>query len=136
MLAPVVAHFSFARTLTHTQIFETIVEASKQIQNGKSAYERTYEIQMALMGITVAHELCHFFIGFLVGYRRPQTPPDIIYLPKDHKTIEGDPTGESSRWREAEVFGGEARPFTEPLADLNAPNKHHSATDKREIFGS
>ena len=26
---------------------------------------------MALMGITIVHELCHFFAGFLTGYRCP-----------------------------------------------------------------
>ena len=76
------------------------------------------------MGITIAHELCHFFIGFLTGYRVPNTPPGLRYLERDLTIIAGDATGESGRWWEASVFGGEIRFFTEPLPDLAHPEKH------------
>jgi hypothetical protein len=82
----------------------------------------TYEIQMALMGITVAHDLCHSFIGFLSGYHLPNTPPS---LKRDvRKTFAGAGTGESGHWWETAFFGGETRFLTEPLLDLNAPEKY------------
>lgn len=79
---------------------------------------------MAWMGMTVAHELCHFFIGYLSGYILPTTPPGVKYLERDKAVQGGEELGESGRWWEANVFGGEVRFLTEPLADLKHPSTH------------
>jgi hypothetical protein len=77
------------------------------------------------MGMTVAHELCHFFVGYLAGYELPNTPPEIKYLQRDFTMTGGFPTGESGRWWEAQVFGGETRFLVEPLSDPTLlPDKH------------
>jgi hypothetical protein len=103
---------------------ETIVEASKQFRDGTSDYKRTYEVQMTLMGITVAHELCHLFVAFLAGFNRSHTPPLVAYLERDVEVKGGKLGGESGRYWEAEVFGGEIRHFAEPLPDPKHPGKH------------
>ncbi|KAK4128646.1 hypothetical protein N657DRAFT_695958 [Parathielavia appendiculata] len=105
-------------------IFETIVKASEQFQKGNKDYVRTYELQMALMGITVAHELCHFFTGYLTGQKEFHTPPGIRYLDRDLNVINGKLVGESGRAWEASLIGGELRHLTEPLADGAPPEKH------------
>ena len=60
------------------------------------------------MGITVAHELVYFFVGFLTGYDRPSTPEEVTYLPSlySSQTAGGIDVGESGRAWEGSVFGG------------------------------
>ncbi|KAI5865861.1 hypothetical protein GGS23DRAFT_357439 [Durotheca rogersii] len=50
------------------------------------------------MALSIAHELTHFFTGYLTGDGRPITPPGV--------SVRGWPTGEAGRAWELETFGG------------------------------
>lgn len=51
--------------------------------------------------ITIAHEICHFFKGYLSGYGRPTTPPEVGV---GRYNDEG--RGESGRYWEMLMLGG------------------------------
>lgn len=76
-------------------------------------YGEAFDAFMFLMAITIAHELCHLFIGFLVGYDRPKTPETLSYLPELYNSQEWDGTrvGESGRSWEGNTFGGIVETF-------------------------
>lgn len=59
-----------------------------------------YEIWVFRMALSVAHEITHFFTGYLTGNARPLTPPNV--------SVPGWPRGEGEAGRawELETFGG------------------------------
>lgn len=94
--------------------------ATKETTPGVSM--AAYESFMFLMAITVAHELCHLYVGLFTGYDRPQTPEDVSFLPElFNQSFEGDIIGESGRAWEGMVLGG----IVECFADLKHPLKAH-----------
>lgn len=58
----------------------------------------SYNIWMFRMAITIAHELTHFFTGYLTGDSRPITPPNV--------SVRGWPGGEAGRAWELAALGG------------------------------
>lgn len=81
-----------------------------------------FETFMFLMGITVAHELCHLFVGFIIGWERPATPGNISFLPElyNHTARDGNVIGESGRAWEGWVLGGIVDTFEDPRSPLQA----------------
>lgn len=57
-----------------------------------------YERWVFRMALSVAHELTHFFTGYMTGDARPITPPNV--------SVPGWPGGEAGRAWERETFGG------------------------------
>ncbi|KAI1390125.1 uncharacterized protein F4822DRAFT_224958 [Hypoxylon trugodes] len=71
------------------------------------------------MAITVAHELMHFFTGFLTGYDYSMTPEQVSYLPSfyNREARDGRMVGESGRAWEGNVLGG----VVEAMEELSQP---------------
>ncbi|KAK8004637.1 hypothetical protein PG989_004356 [Apiospora arundinis] len=91
-------------------IYHLIRAGRKSAQNEqpRDAHVCAYERFLFLMGITVAHELVHFFVGFLTGYDAPSTPGEVSFLPSIYNIpiAGGRYVGESGRAWEGVVFGG------------------------------
>ncbi|KAK8068466.1 hypothetical protein PG996_007578 [Apiospora saccharicola] len=89
-------------------IIDHLIRAGTRNEQLRDAHVSAYERFLFLMGITVAHELVHFFVGFLTGYDRPSTPEEVTYLPSlySSQTAGGIDVGESGRAWEGSVFGG------------------------------
>ncbi|EEY21947.1 conserved hypothetical protein [Verticillium alfalfae VaMs.102] len=95
-------------------IIENMVHAGNNATQTRSQPEmEAFETFMFLMGVTVAHEMLHLFIGFLVGYITPSTPPTITFLPELYNSVlaDGSEVGESGRAWEGLVFGGTVDAF-------------------------
>ena len=69
---------------------------------------QVFKIQMLAMGITVAHELVHAFVGFLTGTELPTSPSHISFVPEfnNHQCSDGTVRGDSGYSWEGKVFGG------------------------------
>jgi hypothetical protein len=71
-----------------------------------------YESLLFLMSVATAHEIVHFFVGFLTGYDQPSTPDFVNFLPDlFNSSYRGIPVGESGRAWEGMVFGGTLEAF-------------------------
>lgn len=94
-------------------------EKSVQNEQPHEAHVSAFEDFIFLMAVTVAHELIHFFVGFLTGYNRPETPTKVSFIPSLYNitTPEGIEMGESGRAWEAIVFGG----IVETIEDRSSP---------------
>ncbi|KAH8787881.1 hypothetical protein F5883DRAFT_657167 [Diaporthe sp. PMI_573] len=103
-------------------IMEGLIQAGQlATQNKTSADQEAFESFMFLMAITVAHELCHLYVGFFVGYNRPMTPEDISFLPELYnKPYDDNMVGESGRAWEGRVLGGVVETFYDPSHHLKA----------------
>ncbi|KAI1349766.1 hypothetical protein F5Y01DRAFT_316439 [Xylaria sp. FL0043] len=109
-------------------IMQNLLRAGDSVRNNESfseAHFAAYESFTFIMAITVAHELVHFFIGYLTGRASPNTPEKISYLPSIYNKpgIDGKEIGESGRTWEGDVFGGiveTAEDSTDPLGAYQA----------------
>ncbi|KAI0410264.1 hypothetical protein F5X98DRAFT_386687 [Xylaria grammica] len=106
-------------------IIENFVRAGEAItknQQPLEAHTTAYNNFMFIMGITIAHELVHSFVGYLSGSARPSTPENISRLPSRYNTSHGrgTETGESGRAWEGLVFGGIVEAVEDPFNPLGA----------------
>ncbi|RWA09822.1 hypothetical protein EKO27_g5309 [Xylaria grammica] len=106
-------------------IIENFVRAGEAItknQQPLEAHITAYNNFMFIMGITIAHELVHSFVGYLSGSARPSTPENISRLPSRYNTSHerGTETGESGRAWEGLVFGGIVEAVEDPFNPLGA----------------
>ncbi|KAK7698248.1 hypothetical protein SLS64_012714 [Diaporthe eres] len=101
-------------------IMEGLIQAGQlATQNKTPASQEAFESFMFLMGITVAHELCHLYVGFFVGDVRPTTPEDISFLPEIYnKSYDDDKVGESGRFWEGTVLGEIVETYHDPSHPL------------------
>ncbi|KAK5635393.1 hypothetical protein RRF57_011105 [Xylaria bambusicola] len=88
-----------------------LIQAGDKVTRNRPPYEahlEAYESFTFIMGITVAHELVHFFVGYLTGQDVPDTPEWVSYLPPVYNRVEenGTEIGESGRTWEGYVLGG------------------------------
>lgn len=91
------------------------------VHDKTSSSQMAFESFMFLMAITVAHELCHLYVGFFTGYNRPMTPPRITFLPKLYnKPFGNELIGESGRAWEGWVLGGVVETFYDPNHPLKS----------------
>ncbi len=82
-------------------------EAASRRVHPRKAHLAAFESFMFLMAITVAHEVVHFFTGFLTGYVLPPTPAEVSFLPSKYNARwNGVELGESGRAWEATLLGG------------------------------
>ncbi|KAI0903663.1 hypothetical protein F4823DRAFT_568460 [Ustulina deusta] len=82
-------------------------EAASRRVHPRKAHLAAFESFMFLMAITVAHEVVHFFTGFLTGYVLPPTPAEVSFLPSKYNVRwNGVELGESGRAWEATLLGG------------------------------
>lgn len=65
------------------------------------------------LGIAIAHEIVHFFTGFLTGTSYPDTPPKITY-----SGFGNSATGEAGRFWEGQLFRGIVDVFEDPRDPL------------------
>ncbi|KAK8112450.1 hypothetical protein PG984_012976 [Apiospora sp. TS-2023a] len=72
------------------------------LQQGPSVAGDSYDTFKFQMGISVAHEIVHLFVGFLTGSKRPITQPSVNMPGFD---IDDD-EGESGRYWERIFLGG------------------------------
>ncbi|KAK3941400.1 hypothetical protein QBC46DRAFT_340533 [Diplogelasinospora grovesii] len=104
----------------HKVIIEDMATAMRNDQQNSNADERkAVETFKFLMAITLAHEMVHFFIGFLAGSTIPCTPPSITgaRLRHNHTDDSGNEIGESGYAWEKCAFGGKVV----AIEDVNHP---------------
>lgn len=80
-------------------------------RHDKEAYSRFRFI----LGVTIAHELVHCFMGFLSGTEKADTPVEIMGL---IATFSGSNWGDSGTVWECFVLGGKVTSFEEPRHPL------------------
>ncbi|KAK7964465.1 hypothetical protein PG988_011439 [Apiospora saccharicola] len=71
-------------------------------QQGPSVAGGSYDTFKFQMGLTVAHEIIHLFVGFLTGSERAMTPPNVSMPGYDRN----ETTGEAGRYWERIFLGG------------------------------
>jgi len=94
------------------------------------ARDQVFKIQMLAMGITVAHELVHAFVGFLTGTELPMTPSHVSFVPEfnNRQCSDGTVSGHSGYAWEAKVFGG----FITYVAAAHPPELDDHPLGKRQ----
>ncbi|KAI0536633.1 hypothetical protein GGR58DRAFT_528110 [Xylaria digitata] len=121
-------------------IIEHLIRAGEVISNPgqrRVDYLPAYEGFLFIMATTVAHEMVHLFIGFLTGYRSPDTPKEVTFLAPLYNDLIATSTriGESGRMWESLVFGGAietAEDISNPLGVYQAGTLY-LVNDQREV---
>lgn len=104
-------------------MIENMVQARYNASTTQDPHElAAFETFMFLMGFTVAHEMLHLFVGYLVGYITPSTPPTVTFLPALYNNVleDGTEMGESGHAWEGLVFGGTVDAFESRSNPLGA----------------
>lgn len=116
-------------------MFDDLVHASQVVMNpyGDADYLtrenalRNFERLLFLLGVCVAHELVHLFVGYLTGEAVPSTPPHIAY-PGTGGTLVGEA---GWHWESAMWGGGKLENIEEPYDPLGVRKPDNSTSSSR-----
>lgn len=84
------------KLLAHAEFARIAEEQTPTDANTSATHSIIFRI-----GVTLAHELCHIFVGYLLCNPRAQTPPDVTFGPG----YGNDTQGEAGRFWEHVFFG-------------------------------